>query len=512
MRAVGIEKPVNVFARYVTEWVASHGGTEEPPFDSFEALSGARVEQKDVERWLLNCNYAYFRLGDLLFSRDLLPDDATGLADALALLDVHLKSIRDSNPLKLRSREPEAIVAELAKDWPPFVRGSRGTLRRLHDALEALEASPLGARPGVREALRDFSSRMGREAEWYGRLAAGRKGMGVAAVAAVARRLLPVWCLVGANPLYTLGMWHDADAVDELAGLLEESFRVNGMGMPGSGAHGAFRSATLASQEAYLAALASADGRGEALAKRPVPEVARVLEREFFSLDRPCVSRDVPAWLQPKAQLVWNVALCSVLGPGEAVRTLRVAPTATSLAPHVTAGARAALRGEVLLRRRHPDGTSETIASLSLGEGTPEGLWRVLGSSLDPNAKVPKTRYRDRYDALGEAFVATAAYDRRGNLAEGAGDSRYHAEIAVEGTAGGPRLVLRDLGSKNGTYVSRTEAGRRRVIAMPCRTLATAADWAGALGVDEGEVTLSGTVELRRGDVIHLCGSSFEVI
>lgn len=134
MRAVNEMKPINVLARFLAAWIRVRGG-ETAPFNSFETLFGEPVEQKDIERWILGCNYAYYRVGDALLMRDQLPDDPDACRMLLGHLASHLKSIRDTNPLKLRSKQPAAITDELGKDWPPFCHGSRNDLHRILPAL-----------------------------------------------------------------------------------------------------------------------------------------------------------------------------------------------------------------------------------------------------------------------------------------------------------------------------------------------------------------------------------------
>ena len=522
MKAVNEVKPINVLARFIAAWVREHGENG-APFDSFEALRTEPIEQKDVERWILGCNYAYYRVGDAMLEADLFPDDGDAATELLTCLDTQLKSIRDSNPLNLRSKQPEAIAGELGKDWPPFCRKSRSDIRKSASGLKELSHRFAQRIPGLTDVLREVATELAEEARWY-RALAGRHP-GAEGIAERGRVLVPLWCLKGVNPLFTLLMWRDEDAIDELARQLSAAFSANGYpSFDGGSRHDAYRGVVRAAQQLYLDGLAG-DGTvhaGDALDRLPLCELADLLGREFFTLGHPAPSRVLPPWLTGKALLIWNVVACAALGPREAIRPSGPNRTATTLVPAgAVTVAKRALRGEVLLRRCLKNGEREVAGALQLDGAEPAGtvalgdgtsrLWYVLGSAYDEGARVPEALALAE-SALADHFLPTFRLDDRGAQTEGAGDSRYHAALTLVWGEEGWQLSLEDLGSKNGTCVVRREGADTRYLVLAARTLPDAATWARSRGVDSAEVTVVDRVALERGDVIQLCSSRFELL
>lgn len=517
MKAVNEAKPINVLARFIAAWVREHSENG-APFDSFETLRTAPIEQKDVERWILGCNYAYYRVGDALLAADLIPDDTATATELLGCLNEQLKSIRDSNPLNLRSKQPEAIAAELGKDWPPFCEKSRSDIRKVAAGLKELSHRFALRVPGLTDVLGEIATDLAEEAHWYRNLA-GRLP-GTESIAERGRLLVPLWCLKEVNPLYTLLMWQDENAIDELARELSAAFAANGYpSFDGGSRHDAYRGVVRTSQRLYLDGLAES---GEGLEQLPLAELADLLDREFFFLGRPAPSRVLPPWLAGKALLVWNVVACAALGPREAIRPSGPNRTATTLvASSVTTTAIRALRGEVLLRRCLNNGEREVADMLQLDGAEPAGtlalddgmrrLWYVLGSTFDGQARIPES-LAPVGDSLAERFLSTTRLDEHGNQTEGAGDSRYHAVLLLVRDGNGWRLTLKDLGSKNGTYVIRRDATSTRYLVLAARTRPDVSTWARNRDVDPNAVTIEDEIALEREDVIQLCGSRFELL
>lgn len=522
MKAVNEAKPINVLARFIATWVREHGENG-APFDSFEALRTEPIEQKDVERWILGCNYTYYRVGDALLEADLFPDDDATAAELIACLDAQLKSIRDSNPLNLRSKQPEAIAAEFGKDWPPFCAKSRSDIRKTVAGLQALAHRFAAELPGLTDMIREVATELAEEAHWYRALA--ERHPGTEGIAERGRVLVPLWCIKGVNPLFTLLMWQDEAAVDELARQLSAAFAANGYpSFDGGSRHDAYRGVVRASQRLYLEGLAG-DGAargGDGLTQLPLTELADLLDREFFDLGHPAPSRVLPPWLAGKALLVWNIVACAALGPREAIRPSGPNRTATTLVPgDAVTAAKRALRGEVLLRRCLKNGEREVAGMLQLDGAEPAGtvalddgasrLWYVLGSAYDEQARVPEA-LAPVADALAAHFLPTMRFDERGNQTEGTGDSRYHAALTLAKSVDGWQLALEDLGSKNGTYVVRREGAGMRYLVLAARTQPDPSAWAQARGIDPASVTVEDQVLLERGDAIQLCGSRFELL
>lgn len=513
MRAVNEIKPINVLTRFIATWIKEHS-EDGAPFSSFEALRAGSTEQKDIERWIFNCNYTYYRLGDTFFELDLFPDDEREFQELLAFLDTRIKSIRDSNPLNLRSKLPEAIVGELQKDWPPFCRRSRNDVAKVGPELRALGLRFANTNPRIATALKTFAQELAEEAHWYRQLE--RRIPGTDNVSERCKTLIPIWCLKEINPLFTLLIWRDEQAIDELGRQLSEAFIANGyLPFEGGSSHDAYRGVIRLSQQYYLAGLAGASGND--LSTRSISELAHTLQSEFFSLDHPVPSGVLPSWLFGKALLIWNVVICSILGPRFAIRPSLLNRTATYLdttpRPHVNDTP----SGEVLIRRRYLTGEIETVASINLqGQrkalGTcPATCWRILGGKYDEQARIPALpcvhacRIRD-------IFITTSRFDSMGNQIEGIGDSRYHAVLYIVHRIEGDVLMLQDLGSKNGTYVIRPRQNQIQYIVLAHRATESIDGWAKRMHVPADAVSSADEVVLKRGDLIQLCGSCFEIV
>lgn len=510
MESKNEKKPINVLTEFLAAWIKANSTEDAAPYDSFETLLQRRVGQKDVERWVFNCNYLYYRTGEFLLEHDLLGDDPDQSAERLVFLEQNFKSIKDSNPLNLRSKQNDAIEREFAKDWPPLCEGSRNQLDRFERALGALEERYADDLLPHQSELDALLLELSDERELYRNIVTSSKNGERDTLLERCRALLPLWCLKQVNPLYSLLIWDDRDAVERLAQLLADSFE--GMGFPsydGSRKQDSYIGLVLRSQEAY------SEGLGEDeldLNELTICELADLLESEFFSLEHPSGSKRIPAWLLGKAQLIWNVVVCSILGPREAICGSSPARTLTSTIDRPGDNPDE-LSGEVLLRRRFNDGRLETVDRLSVDEVQTSGLWKVIGSVYDENAALPQSEYRNHYDNLGSLFIGSRRFDRSGRLVEGAGDSRFHAELSIRlDEKGGRRIILRDLGSKNGTYVMRQEGGETRYYLLKSRSSITTEQWCEKIGASPSQVSRVDQISLSRRDIIQLCGSSFEII
>lgn len=510
MESKNEKKPINVLTEFLASWIRANGTEDAAPYDSFETLGQRRVGQKDVERWIFNCNYLYYRIGEFLLDHDLLGDSSDQTVELLAFLEQNFKSIKDSNPLNLRSKQNDAIEREFAKDWPPLCKGSRNQLGRFQGSLSALEDQYAESFSVNQAELDSLLLELTDEQGFYQKLSSQVGGDGRETLLERCRMLLPLWCVKQVSPLYSLLIWDDRDAVARLAQLLADSFESAGFpSYDGSRKQDSYIGLVLRAQQAY------SEGLGEDevdLRDLPIRKIAELLEGEFFSLEHPSGSKRLPAWLLGKSQLIWNVVICSIVGPREAVCGSSPARTVTSVVERPEDNPDE-LSGEVLLRRRFNDGRLETVDRLSIDEVQTSGLWKVIGSVYDENAALPRSEYRNHYDNLGSLFIGSRRFDRSGRLVEGAGDSRFHAELSIRiDEDGSKRIVLRDLGSKNGTYVARQERGETRYYLLKSRSSLTTEQWCEKVGASPSQVSRVEQISLRRRDIIQLCGSSFEII
>lgn len=510
MEAKSGQKPINVLAKYLTSWIRENSD-EALPFDSFEALRGGRIAQKNVERWIFNCNYLYNRVGDMLYDAELLPSDSSACAQLIQDIERSFKAISDNTPLDLRAKPTDAVVNELAKDWPPFCENSRNTRAHLDAAFARLQtlqptfcAENAGALELIKQELLD-------EAAFYTNIAI-QAGTGERALITRCRTLLPIWCAKEINPLVTLLIWDDGDAIAELADLLHAAFlQQRDAQAYAEETVDAWHEATLQAQASHLNEL---DDDSD-LTLLSIRDIGLLLESTGFTLDHGEASSETPRWLLGKARLIWNIVICAIAGAGEAVGSpYHQEPTIQ--AEHAlerTHSCQRTLEGEVLLRRRFRSGRVETIDRLLLDRVCTPGLWKVIGSHYDRCAPLPNSTFRSQFAHLGASFIASEAYDDAGRLVEGVGDSRFHVEISIEiDNQGRPQIIAGDLGSKNGTCVLRGTKTGIVCFAFPGRRHITQAHWAQQLSIPENSIHMVNALSLERGDIIQLADSCFELI
>lgn len=509
MEAKSGRKPINVLAEYLTSWIRKNSD-EALPFDSFEALRTGRIAQKHVERWIFNCNYICSCVGNYLYDTNLIPDDARERTRLIENIERAFKAISDSTPLDLRSKPADAIVYELSRDWPPFCQNSRNTLEHLNQGIEQFRELDPAFFDERRDAFSDLCREFSHEAAFYSSISS-QAGRDVRALATRCRELLPIWCLKEINPLVSLLIWDDRDAMGELVEALRSAFLSQRLDGPVNGdVVDTWRDAALAAQELYLD---NVDDDAD-LALLTVPELSSFLDANGFSLSHDDATPEIPRWLLGKTRLIWNVVICAILGPQEAIgsASLDRSPTLRARGSYLVITSTRALDGEVLLRRRYRTGRIETIDRLLLDNVRAPGLWKVIGGHYDPYAPIPNSAYRAQFPSLGAIYVASETFDGTQRQVEGAGDSRFHVELAIEATSGGTSIVARDLDSKNGTCILRTTSDGLACFAFPGRRHLAASDWSERLDVPRESVHMVRELTLERGDIIQLADSCFELI
>lgn len=170
------------------------------------------------------------------------------------------------------------------------------------------------------------------------------------------------------------------------------------------------------------------------------------------------------------------------------------------------------LSGQILLRRQFASGASELVDTLRLGDIDGNAVWHVFGRSFDRDATIPSSLGLDD-EELMNVFVGTEELDSDGCVVEGHGDSRFHLALFVEVSPDGEKsLICRDLGSKNGSYVQRGKGSDRQVFLLKGRRFSGRERWARDHGFDSDAVNEAERVRLRRGDLICLCDSCFEIL
>ena len=505
------QKPVNVLTEFLTDWIRKNS-KESAPFYSFEVGKRKNVEQKDVERWIFNCNYLYYRLGDCLFEKGFFSSSSDGDKALFACLDA-FKTIKDSNPLNLRQKTDAAVINELAKDWPPLVKSSRNRLDKFLATMEEFRPALVGGSEERDGALDDFIAEMKSEAEFYSSLARTPSG-NERAVLDRCKMLIPLWCVKEINPLYTLLIWHDESAISELCERMKESFERCGYSSANGGyKHDAYTVMVKRAQSAYLEDI---DYDGSELGEYTIAELVSMYDRSQLSVDRIQDSPSFPRGLLAKSQLIWNVVICSIFGPKEVVNPRVEEYTALKRVPRLWGSIdemREGMCGEVNLRRRYRNRGVETVGRIVMEDVRSSCLWKVIGSVYDEEAPLPPSDYTAQYEDMTGAFIATRCYDGHGRICEGDGDSRYHVEISVKvDESGRKELVARDLGSTNGSYVLRQSGRSEMYYVLKNDDDIGVEAWAPILGVSPEAVEIVDELELRRGDIINLCNSCFEIV
>lgn len=510
MEPKGGRKPINVLAEFLTSWIRENS-EEALPFDSFESLRPRRVAQKDVERWIFNCNYIYSRVGDFFYDENLLPDDPSELAEFIRSIEQSFKAISDNTPLDLRSKPSYSVIYELSKDWPPFCSRSRNTLGRFQTSLERFRETEQEYAQLHGPDMDRLASMLADEALFYTDLDT-QIGSGPRSIIAKCKALLPIWCAKEINPIVTLLIWTDEKAIKKLIELLCDAFAAQ-TDRPTLSAEAmeTWREATLQALSRYIDGI---DDDND-LCYLSVREISKLLESSEFTLDHGSPSARLPRWLLGKSQLIWNIVICSILGPEEAIgpESPRRSSTAAVRSGLGVPPPGRRLDGEVLLRRHFGSGRIETVDRLMVDNVQASGLWKVIGSQYDFRAPLPDSAYRRQYAHLGAAYISSRLSGPQESDAEGRGDSRFHAELSLrQDQASGVSIMLRDLDSKNGTFVVRRSSEGLEYYAFPSRRRLSASDWAGRLDVPEDSVHVVHELSLERGDIIHLATSCFEII
>ncbi|MDO4437336.1 MAG: hypothetical protein Q4B77_05235 [Coriobacteriaceae bacterium] len=507
------QKPINVLTEFLTSWIRENS-EEALPFDSFENLLPSSIAQKTVERWIFNCNYLYHRVGDLMYDHYLFPDDPTSRNALIADIDATFKSISAKTPLNLRAKTSDAIVYELSRDWPPFCHNSRNTLAKFESMIQAYSShNPAFCADRALE-LDAIRTEIIEEAAFYSALSERTKASGPA-LATQCRALLPIWCAKEINPLMTLLIWNDEAAIAQLVDALASAFANSPGYHHTSETIDMWREATLWAQRSYIENI---DDDIDLTLLR-VAQIGELLAATGFSLDHSDRHAEVPRWLLGKSRLIWNIVMCSILGPAEAVGELGASRSSTAgrrMCAPVPAPT-GMLAGEVLLRRRFASGEVRTVDSIDIDRLHAPGLWKILGSEYDACASLPNSQHRERLIAPGACFVQTRTRNANGIPVEGTGDSRFHLELdIVFDQQRRASIVARDLDSKNGTWVWRSggpkNPGIYTCFVLAGRNALSAAEWSTRIGVPVARIELTRELTLERGDIIHLPGSCFELI
>ena len=511
MKSLSNEKPLNVLARYLVNWIRQNSD-ESAPFESFDARSNKKIVQSTVERWIYNCNYTYYRFGNFIFKELCINQSAPEAQKYIDFLHKHFKGISDNTPLNIISKHDKDILDDCTKDWPPFIENrSRNTLEKLDEALVAFEANP--DFPDCHNKLAAFRREIEDEQRFYQSVFGDDCYSGMP-VNERYEKLLPLWCLKNVNPLFSLVIWEDEHAIKELATLLKENFEENGYPSNyGGHSHESYVNRVMSAQRSYLDEIDTNENQFE---EKSIKQLYNMLESNFFSLDRVCLSSEIPSWLFGKAKLIWNIVVCSVLGPKEVRGNYGTLRTETS-----EDGSTACIEnnlnsssGDYILRRHYHDNRLETSASIR--PTNKNRLWCVIGGAYDKNVTLPASEFREQYNDLktSNLYIETRVTDGNDEIIEGRGDSRFHAELSIRVKEDGRNVVVaRDLNSKNGTYVRRLVNGNTEIYVLKSLRINLDEDaWFERHSGVCGELHFVNELELWRGDFIHLCDSCFELL
>ena len=274
----------------------------EAAVESADRAGLRRGTQASVDRLLFNANYWLAAYEDRIV-RACAPADARVLLKAVTVWSTHT--------LKLNTLNDDEVIATFERFCPPFAANNRrGTAKGKGPVVqfEAKAREVASRHPDCGPVLAGIVADMNAEATAYAELPA-------ATALDVLYAILPVWCLRDDIGLVSGSWWDDVDVMTYLADALRDRFVEIGYGdVPCQYFHDSMLEAIDAYQRDVSASRA-------AVSDMPAHELVGVVHtaREAnpeFETDG--YGDMLPAWLSAKEQLIWNVLVCSLYGPGSA--------------------------------------------------------------------------------------------------------------------------------------------------------------------------------------------------
>ena len=349
------------------------------------------------------------------------------------------------------------------------------------------------------------------------------------------RMLLPIWIVKELPTFFSLSIWSDKDKVETIAkavctGFLDHKDEFQGADIGKADCENYKRKTRMLAKE--LSELDQDDPHR--YGEMSVPELFKKLyggRIDPLYEHAEHVKPEFPPHVLCKAKLLWILIGGSIVGPSQAiesidVHTLLANPENRVLSSYddeLVAGRGKAIFRRVLAPDEEPVSTP-SLFEIDLGSGEPyedtpaEGLKAVIGRGYKRIRKQTVSFSEGARKQNPRLFeMAKAALSEEPEIFESTDESKdtaWHLGVFLEGEP--VRLYLVDLGSKNGTYVLRETASGTIAFAMKGQN--TAKDKASmerdmrALGKDNATIEIRSFVDARRGDIIVLPSSQYEIL
>ena len=276
----------------------------QPAVESDDRAGLRRGTHSSIDRLLFNVNYWRAAYEDRIVAACSSPDDARACLQAI--------SAWNSHTMKLNTLEPDEVVENFERFCPPLImtkrRGSesdelgKGPVRAFRDkALSIIERET----PERAAALRAIVDDVVTEAHAY---ATFEQESPLDAL----YELLPAWCLQERIELVCGEWWDDANVMLLVAERMRDRFAQMKFGdMLCTYFLDSFRE-TL---DEYLLNISTADSGYRDQDVSSLLELVRAARIANPDNETQGYGNDLPGWLSPKEQLIWNTVVCAVYGP-----------------------------------------------------------------------------------------------------------------------------------------------------------------------------------------------------
>ncbi|MBQ9043224.1 MAG: hypothetical protein IJ111_10485 [Eggerthellaceae bacterium] len=521
-----IVEPRTPFKRLID---ATHQALKKSGTDDEQVLS-----QKLLDLWFTNIDYYQTRFyGGLLECLEpSAGNDVAGACSEALCIVVQSATMRIGNDECKTLREKFETLWAIPRSFEVNSKRSEEHfsmyLPEQRDVMTSLEMLRESFRPYIKHAdYEALVSEIGDEIAFYDELRSEYCDKPAVAF----RQLLPIWITKEASPLYDLSIWADEKSIGSVCDAVCKGF------MDHKSEFGAFDIESAACKQftdeilSLTRKLASSQGvDSNPYADTRVREMYAAL---YGNGDDPTYEHfpsDFPEEITIKAKLVWNLVGCALEGPWSVVSWMNVRTDpvhdaerpAAELDRTLEAGCGRAIFRQLMAWDKDSYASSRLAFEVELGSddfetATPdEGLVAVIGRAFAPGY-APALQFAEA-DKPKLFRMASAIGSNRPNsyfATDFIKDSAWHLGVFLEGEP--RRAYLVDLGSLNGTYVIREgERGRKLAFAFPGRNRnRSIADVLAPMiehGISEEDVSIVGYLAAKRGDIIILGDSQFEIL
>ena len=289
---------ISAYQAYVNTGEAA--GADAVMAESDDRSGLRRGTQASVDRLLFNVNYWRAAYEDRVVEACETPEDARACLKAL-----HTWS---SHTMKLNTLSAEEGVGEFERFCPPLITVGRGGKGPVSDFASVVERISETASSACAQALEQIAADMQAEAVVY-------ENMSSTSPLDAYYELLPVWCLQGNIDLVT-GTWlNDKGFVDLVIAKLRKRFSELGYGAAPCDYF--FDSATEAIDN-YQASVTAECEPWHSMSVASLLSLVHDARTGHPTSEVDGYGDALPAWLSSMEQLIWNLVVCPVYGPGHA--------------------------------------------------------------------------------------------------------------------------------------------------------------------------------------------------